>query len=42
MNDEIKIILLSGMYKFLEETKEESKGTVHLLGWWWGNPQKIF
>ncbi len=38
MNDEIKIALISALKKHVEEYHEESKGMVHILDWWWGNP----
>lgn len=38
MNLEIKNILLCSLEKYQKVTKEESKGIVHLLNWWWGNP----
>lgn len=38
LNEEIKHCLLSGLYKHVESHGEESKGMVHLLDWWWGQP----
>ena len=38
LNDEIKVALLSALKKYVEDHHEESKGMVHILDWWWGNP----
>eukprot|EP00347_Sterkiella_histriomuscorum_P006073 403354173 len=41
LNDEVKVVLLSALQKHLENYQEESKGIVHILDWWWGQPQKL-
>ena len=41
LNEEVKVGVLSALKRHIEENKEESKGMVHIIEWWWGNCQKV-